>query len=185
MKPFFTTVCATLFAGSVAAQQSATTAPFPVAINVDASQPKGSSKPIYRFFGADEPNYATMKDGRKLHRRARAARRAAGVLPRAQPAHHRRRHAGAQVGEHERLHRGCAGPAGVRLDDRRSDLRDVPRARRQAVRADRVHAEGALDASRALSARVAAGACPTRRSTRAGRIRRRTTRSGASSSTSG
>ena len=33
---------------------------------VDASQPKGELKPIYRFFGADEPNYATMKDGRKL-----------------------------------------------------------------------------------------------------------------------
>jgi xylan 1,4-beta-xylosidase len=41
-------------------------APFPVTIRVDASQPKGELKPIYRFFGADEPNYATMKDGRKL-----------------------------------------------------------------------------------------------------------------------
>jgi xylan 1,4-beta-xylosidase len=26
----------------------------------------GELRPIYRFFGADEPNYATMKDGRKL-----------------------------------------------------------------------------------------------------------------------
>jgi xylan 1,4-beta-xylosidase len=41
-------------------------APFPVTIRVDASQPKGELKPVYRFFGADEPNYATMKDGRKL-----------------------------------------------------------------------------------------------------------------------
>src|SRR6188474_1763072 len=41
-------------------------APFPVSIKVDASQLKGELKPIYRFFGADEPNYATMKDGRKL-----------------------------------------------------------------------------------------------------------------------
>ena len=38
----------------------------PVAIRVDASRALGDLKPIYRFFGADEPNYATMKDGRKL-----------------------------------------------------------------------------------------------------------------------
>jgi len=40
--------------------------PFPVTIRVDASRPIGELKPIWRFFGADEPNYATMKDGRKL-----------------------------------------------------------------------------------------------------------------------
>ena len=39
---------------------------FPVTIQVDAAQPKGELRPIWRFFGADEPNYATMKDGRKL-----------------------------------------------------------------------------------------------------------------------
>lgn len=39
---------------------------FPVSITVDAAQARGEIKPIYRFFGADEPNYATMKDGRKL-----------------------------------------------------------------------------------------------------------------------
>jgi xylan 1,4-beta-xylosidase len=39
---------------------------FPVAIQVDAAQPKGPMRPIWRFFGADEPNYAYMKDGRKL-----------------------------------------------------------------------------------------------------------------------
>ena len=39
---------------------------FPVSIRVDAGQPKGELKPIWRFFGADEPNYATMKHGRKL-----------------------------------------------------------------------------------------------------------------------
>ena len=43
-----------------------TVAPFPVTIRVDASRPLGELKPIWRFFGADEPNYATMKDGRKL-----------------------------------------------------------------------------------------------------------------------
>ena len=39
---------------------------FPVAIHVDANQPVGPLPPIWRFFGADEPNYATMPDGRKL-----------------------------------------------------------------------------------------------------------------------
>lgn len=41
-------------------------APFPVAIHVDAGKPIGPLKPIWRFFGADEPNYAYMKDGQKL-----------------------------------------------------------------------------------------------------------------------
>ncbi|GGZ24428.1 GH39 family glycosyl hydrolase [Asticcacaulis endophyticus] len=39
---------------------------FPVTITVDASKPTGPLKPVWRFFGADEPNYATMKDGQKL-----------------------------------------------------------------------------------------------------------------------
>jgi len=39
---------------------------FPVSITVDASQTKGELKPIWRFFGADEPNFAYMKDGQKL-----------------------------------------------------------------------------------------------------------------------
>ncbi len=41
-------------------------AAFPVAIKIDAARPQGELKPIWRFFGADEPNYAHMKDGRKL-----------------------------------------------------------------------------------------------------------------------
>ena len=41
-------------------------APIAVTIKVDAARPQGDLKPIWRFFGADEPNYATMKDGRKL-----------------------------------------------------------------------------------------------------------------------
>jgi xylan 1,4-beta-xylosidase len=39
---------------------------FPVTITVDAAKPLGELKPIWRFFGADEPNYAYMKDGKKL-----------------------------------------------------------------------------------------------------------------------
>ena len=40
--------------------------PFPVAIAADAAKSLGPLKPIWRFFGADEPNYAYMKDGKKL-----------------------------------------------------------------------------------------------------------------------
>ena len=50
-------------ASGLAAQPAAS---FPVAITVDAGRPIGEMKPIWRFFGADEPNYATMKDGKKL-----------------------------------------------------------------------------------------------------------------------
>ena len=41
-------------------------APFDVHMTVDAAKTTGHLQPIWRFFGADEPNYATMKDGRKL-----------------------------------------------------------------------------------------------------------------------
>jgi xylan 1,4-beta-xylosidase len=37
---------------------------FPVAITVDAGSDEGPVTAPWRFFGADEPNYATMKDGR-------------------------------------------------------------------------------------------------------------------------
>jgi len=39
---------------------------FPVNITVDAAQVTGPLRPIWRYFGADEPNYATMKDGQRL-----------------------------------------------------------------------------------------------------------------------
>ncbi len=38
----------------------------PVIIRVDASKRKGPMKPIWNWFGYDEPNYTYMKDGRKL-----------------------------------------------------------------------------------------------------------------------
>ena len=40
--------------------------PFPVSIRVDAGKPAHELKPIWRFFGADEPNYAYMQHGQKL-----------------------------------------------------------------------------------------------------------------------
>jgi len=39
---------------------------FPVHIQIDAAKPAGPLKPIWRFFGADEPNYAYMKHGSEL-----------------------------------------------------------------------------------------------------------------------
>jgi xylan 1,4-beta-xylosidase len=45
---------------------TAQTETFPVSIRVHADQPVGEWKPIWRFFGADEPNYATLPNGRKL-----------------------------------------------------------------------------------------------------------------------
>ena len=44
----------------------ATTEPFQVSIEVDAGKILGPLHPIWRFFGCDEPNYAYMKDGRRL-----------------------------------------------------------------------------------------------------------------------
>src|SRR5262245_60655285 len=63
--------CFALFRSAIAADTSPATAArtndtFPVLIQVDASQTKGELHPIWRFFGADEPNYATMKNGKKL-----------------------------------------------------------------------------------------------------------------------
>ena len=39
---------------------------WPVHIKVDAARPTGPLKPIWRFYGADEPNYAYMKHGSEL-----------------------------------------------------------------------------------------------------------------------
>jgi xylan 1,4-beta-xylosidase len=41
-------------------------APFPVNITVDAGKSVGDLTPIWRYFGADEADYAYMRDGRKL-----------------------------------------------------------------------------------------------------------------------
>jgi xylan 1,4-beta-xylosidase len=39
---------------------------FQIEIHVDAARQLGVLRPAWRFFGADEPNYAYMKDGKKL-----------------------------------------------------------------------------------------------------------------------
>src|SRR5436853_5973359 len=38
----------------------------PIAIHVDAAKTIGPLRPVWSFFGHDEPNYTYMKDGRKL-----------------------------------------------------------------------------------------------------------------------
>jgi xylan 1,4-beta-xylosidase len=60
-------ICGTL-ALSAAETSSAQSDPIPAKIQVDLSQKLGELKPIWRFFGADEPNYAYMKHGQKLLR---------------------------------------------------------------------------------------------------------------------
>jgi xylan 1,4-beta-xylosidase len=51
---------------SLSAALSSATNSFPVSVRVDAAKSLGPLRPIWRFFGGDEPNYATMKDGQKL-----------------------------------------------------------------------------------------------------------------------
>ena len=55
-----------LVMGGAVAAQGSEPATREVTIAVDASRSEGPLPPAWRFFGADEPNYATMKDGRKL-----------------------------------------------------------------------------------------------------------------------
>ena len=61
--------------GSLASRADSLSSPpapagaFSVDIKVDVTTALGPVNPIWRFFGADETNYATMKDGQKLCRR--------------------------------------------------------------------------------------------------------------------
>jgi xylan 1,4-beta-xylosidase len=48
------------------AQTTAAAPPEPVTIQVDLTKDKGPMKPIWAWFGYDEPNYTYMKDGKKL-----------------------------------------------------------------------------------------------------------------------
>jgi len=59
-------LCAVLLTGTAAAQ-----APTPVSITVDLTHKLGPYKPIFAWFGYDEANYTTMRDGKKLLRELR------------------------------------------------------------------------------------------------------------------
>ena len=54
-----------LASGGVLAQ------PTPVAVTVDLGKPVGPYKPIYAWFGYDEANFTTGRDGKKLLRELR------------------------------------------------------------------------------------------------------------------
>jgi xylan 1,4-beta-xylosidase len=66
--PILIVVGAALVMGHSAPQPPSAVEPFRVSIRVDAASAAGPLKPIWRFFGADEPNYAYMKHGQKLIR---------------------------------------------------------------------------------------------------------------------
>lgn len=59
-------IIALIIALSIALMPGATLAQEPVAIRVDGGVKMGAYKPITSYFGYDEPNYTTMKHGRKL-----------------------------------------------------------------------------------------------------------------------
>lgn len=61
-----TTFLLTLFVGSLLSAEAHGADSFAVSIRIDAAKTSGELKPIWRFFGADEPNYAYMKHGKTL-----------------------------------------------------------------------------------------------------------------------
>ncbi len=59
-------LCGPAHPGEGLAADRGPAAPFAVSIQVDAGDVGSEWEPIWRFFGADEPNYASMTHGRKL-----------------------------------------------------------------------------------------------------------------------
>jgi xylan 1,4-beta-xylosidase len=60
---------ASLFAGALALGTPGLAQPTPAAplpITVDFAKPQGTMQPLWAYFGYDEPNYTTMKDGQQL-----------------------------------------------------------------------------------------------------------------------
>ena len=66
MQPSRRTISALLALMSAGARPAVGQQGRDVAIHVDVSRETGELRPVWRFFGADEPNYAYMKDGRRL-----------------------------------------------------------------------------------------------------------------------
>ncbi|WP_198953748.1 GH39 family glycosyl hydrolase [Rhodopirellula sp. MGV] len=65
-KPLLSIVAATVGCFAFSTNAAVSQDSFNVNVEVDAAETIGELKPIWRFFGADEPNYATMKDGQTL-----------------------------------------------------------------------------------------------------------------------
>ena len=158
----------------------------PVTIQVDAGASRGRAAADLAVLRRRRAELRVHEGRPQAARGARPARAAAGLLPHPQPAHHRRRHARAQVGQHERLHRRRrrASPSTTGRSSTASSTRTWSAGVKPYAQIGFMPA-GALRQAGAVPARVAARACPTTTSTPAGPIRRRTTRSGPSWSSSG
>src|SRR5882757_1374377 len=55
-----------IFAAAARGQNTANTAEVPVQIQVDAGTNEGPARPVWSFFGYDEPNYTYAENGKKL-----------------------------------------------------------------------------------------------------------------------
>ena len=66
--PILVVMAAAMTFGDSAPQTRSPDESFRVSIRIDAASTEGPLTPIWRFFGADEPNYAYMTHGRKLIR---------------------------------------------------------------------------------------------------------------------
>jgi xylan 1,4-beta-xylosidase len=58
------------------AREPGVSSTYPVAIHIDAAKTRGEMRPVWRFFGYDEPNYTYMKDGVRLLGQLRRENRA-------------------------------------------------------------------------------------------------------------
>ena len=97
----------------------------PATISVDMASKVGPYKPIYSWFGYDEANYTTMRNGKALLRELARPEPRARLHPRASPAHLRRRQGRAEVQLNQRLHRRRQRQARLRLQNPRRHLRRV------------------------------------------------------------
>ena len=149
---------------------------FPVSIKVDAGTSRGDLHPIWRFFGADEPNYAYMKDGRKL---------LAELGRLGPPQVYFRTHNLLTTGDGTpALKWGCTnaytedaqGKPGLRLDDRGPHLRHLPASAASSPTCRSASCPRRSRSSPSRTSTSGAPGCRTTTSTPAGPIRRRTTR---------
>ena len=104
----------------------------------------GPLKPIWSWFGYDEPNYTYMKDGKKLLSELAELSpvpvyvRAHSLLVTGDGK------AALKWGSTNAYTEDASGKADLRLDHRRPHYRHLHRAEDEAAGADRLHAAGAL-----------------------------------------
>jgi hypothetical protein len=85
----------------------------PEPVTVHADRVIGEIRPIWNYFGYDEAGTTLTREGRDLLGKLDAL---SGEPIRIRVHHHqRRRHAGAEMVEHQCLHRGCRGQSSLRL----------------------------------------------------------------------